>query len=141
MVQQEINRTNHDSNEDVWNAAISRLQGFIDGPDSIDKAFTHSEVASGVQMLVDPGDDPAKIPMRANFSSDAELKYAAAIISKARRALGQGSDVEKEVLFVIAGKCGIHGKRAELLVDAIVGERRQRQAQSFGDKLKGVLRI
>ena len=116
----------------------ANLQSFVSGPDMVDKAFRQQDVVTAVQMLVDPGGDINNLTMRGDFPDAQFLKAAARHLARCR--YFHYKEGEEELKFIVAGYPGIKGKRADMLVHAVVGERKQ-QSESFGDTVKRALHL
>jgi hypothetical protein len=129
-------RTN--GGKEVSQEAYAALQSFVSGPDLLEKSFTQQEVITAVQMLVDPGNDISNLTMRADFPDSQFLKAAARHLARCRRFKYKAG--EEELKFIVAGFPGIKGKRADMLVNAVVGEKKQ-QRESFGDTVKRALHL
>jgi hypothetical protein len=121
--------------------SYSKLVGAINNMDVITGAFTQQEVVTAVQMLVDPGDatDLLTLAMRGDFEDMILLKAIARHLSKALKY--NNIDALRELKFIVAGMVAIKGKRSDMLVQAVIGEKKQQEGQSFGDKFKRALGI
>lgn len=136
---QERNKTQQPTNGDK-DAAYEALQGFLGGPDIIDKAFRTHDQVSAAQMLVKPGEDVSDLTMRGDFPDARFLKACARHLAKCRRFHDKRG--EDELLFIVAGFPGIQGKRAAMLVEAVIGERKSNtQGGGFMDKVREAMRI
>ncbi len=96
----------------------------------IQESMSSPESNSGVRMLVVPGNDITDMTMRADFPNQSYLIAAASLVTDCRRHHDKVG--EAEIMFVVSGMCGIKGKRAEMLVDAIIGERVGKMRQQGG---------
>ena len=92
----------------------------VDGPDVVAKSFSTADVTSGLKLLGSPGRDIQDIPILADFPDKQYLVACARVISRCR--IYEDKEGEAEVLYIVTGMCGIGGKRADLIVKAIVGD-------------------
>lgn len=109
----------------------------LEGLDPLANAFSTPDVANGIKILAVPGNDVSELPMRADFPDRQYLVACARHLAKCRKF--NDKEGEKELLFIVAGLCGIQGKRADMLVSAIIGERQRKiwqSGESFASKFK-----
>lgn len=114
--------------------AYKKLQSWLDSPDIISKSFQSREVTNAIKMLVDPGDDVSDLTMRGDFPERRFLVACARHLAKCRK-FGY-EEGERELLFIVSGLPGVEGKRASMLVDAVIGERRQFRNDGFLPRFK-----
>ena len=81
--------------------------------------FISPNVTNAISKLVDPGDTPKDLSMRAHFW---DFDYKTAWVKLYRKAVHFGDDELKELLLMgAAGDTSINGYRTELLVKSIIG--------------------
>lgn len=106
----------------------AKLDAFL-GEGSYDKHFTAQEVVSAIKMIVDPGEKPEQLHMRADFADDEQATAATEI--EARCKLFHDEIHMAELHNTMAARTAIKGKRINILRDAVIGQQRQ-QPQSQG---------
>lgn len=105
------------------------------GEGSHDKMFTMQEVVSAIKMIVDPGDKPEELHMRADFFDDEQATAATEI--EARNKLFHDIIHQEELHNTMAARTAIKGKRVNILRDTIIGQQNQhQQPQGFGEWAK-----
>ena len=89
----------------------------------MDNVFTIPTSTDNVKLLMTPGDDdPKNLYMRADIPGSAvALAFA---IREARCIEHQDNEGKLKILKMIAALVGVNGKRAELVSDTMIGERR-----------------
>jgi hypothetical protein len=106
---------------------------------SIETAFNQSDVVSAIRYLVEPGDTMHGLLMRANIpakQTDDKVFSIAAVhhLSKAEEFGDTGA--QNELMNLIALMVSLRGKGREQLVEAIIGEHKQKADLGFGEKLR-----
>jgi hypothetical protein len=92
----------------------------VESPDIVSKSFSTAEITSGLKLLGAPGKDIQDIPILADFPDRQYLVACARVISRCR--IYDDKEGEAEILYIVTGLCGIGGKRADLIVRAIIGD-------------------
>jgi hypothetical protein len=110
-----------------------KLNAFL-GEGGYDKHFTAQEVLSAIKMLVDPGEKPEQLHMRADFYDDAQATAATEI--EAHCTLFHDKVHLAELHNTMAARTAIKAKRINKLVEAVIGQQRQPQTGGGGDWLK-----
>lgn len=100
---------------------------------SVAGAFSTPQSSDPLRALLTPGSSLVKLAMKGNVPS---RQFAVALSSLYRKYRAKDYDVGCEQLLVLLGAlCGVEAKRAGLVVDGIVGERRNAR-QSMGERFK-----
>ena len=104
---------------------MDKFKAVLNALDPIGNTFSTSNAASGLTLLAVPGDDVTELPMRSNFPDRRYLIACSEVLNSCR--MFHYEEGEKQLLFLVAGLCGIHGERAKMLVDAVIGERKNKE--------------
>ena len=112
----------HDENPEALAQAERELNATLSAAD-IDNVFTTPQSTDNVKLLMTPGDnDPKNLYMRADIPDTATaLAFA---IRESRCQEHGDKEGSLKILKMIAALVGVQGKRANLVSDTMIGERR-----------------
>lgn len=103
----------------------------------IKNAFTHSEGYSSIKVLVEPGDIEKfrSLLMRVDFPVKRTYAHIQGIAAMRILAYCEKYGIDRgkeELMNTVAAFTSADGKRADMVVDAIIGDRRQARAEGRG---------
>lgn len=94
--------------------------GLLDaGGARLEQLLTNSEMPSIARELIHPGKDPIDLLMRAYFDDEREVTAAAMYLAKCEE-FGD-EDGKRLLLFKLAGKTAIKGRRIQDFLQAVTG--------------------
>jgi len=116
------NKDNHDSEPEALAMAEKELNATLDRAD-MDNVFSTPQSTDNVKLLMTPGDnDPKNLYMRADIPDTATaLAFA---IRESRCQEHGDTEGTLKILKMIAALVGVNAKRANLVSDTMIGERR-----------------
>ena len=89
------------------------------------------------RILMQPGRDVLNLLMRADIPNK---RFAIAVASLVMRTRNRHRPkIEEEILMILAGLVGKHARRAELVGDVLIGQKRvagEARSEGIGDKLR-----